>query len=214
MDIHLYGAIGDYFDGLTSGWLRDELQRAGRDEPITLRINSPGGLIMETVAMIELLGRHRGPIDATIDGLAASCASYLAATIPKVSIAQGGMLMIHDPWALSVGTASDLRKEADVLDKMAANIGAAYAAKCGKTDIEVRAAMAEETWLTADEALAWGFVESVTDSQAKGCRVPAGMGYRKQPAASLLDQPTADGRHAAVARRSMQRRMEFERVAG
>lgn len=184
MDIFLYDVIGDdwYGDGAaTAKGLRDELSRIDAEEPVTLRINSPGGDVMEAVAMVELLGQHRGEVTAKIDGMAASAASFLAATIGKVTMAKGGLYMIHNPWSIVVGEADDMRREADVLDKVRENLAAQYESRSKLSYDDVVAAMNAETWYTADEALAAGLVDAISDASAKAMAIPKKLGYKNAP---------------------------------
>lgn len=197
MDIFLYDVIGDAYWGdgaATAKGLRDELAKVAADEPVTLRINSPGGDVMEAVAMVELLAKHAGPVDAKIDGLAASAASFLAATIGKVSIAEGGLYMIHNPWSIAVGEAEDFRREANVLDKVRDNLVAQYVRRSGKLSAEeVRSAMDAETWYTAPEALEAGFVDEVSGG-AKAMVIPAKMGFRNAPKIEPSPEKAPEGR--------------------
>lgn len=185
MDIYIYDEIGrGYFgDGVTAKGLRDQLLDAEPDEPIELRINSPGGDVMEAVTMIELLKAHRGEVTARIDGMAASAASYLAATCDKVTMAKAGLYMIHDPWSGVVGGADAMRREADVLDKVRDNLAAQYAGRpaCKLSLDEVLALMAAETWYTAEEAKAAGFVDELTGAAVKAMSIPKKFGFKNAP---------------------------------
>jgi ATP-dependent Clp protease protease subunit len=185
MDIYLYDVIGDDFFGdgaATAKGLRDELLKAEADEPITLRINSPGGDVMQAVAMLELLDSHRGEVTARIDGMAASAASYIAAACSKVTMAKGGLYMIHNPWSVVVGGSDAMRREADTLDKVRVNLAQQYAARTDKLSREeIEAAMTAETWYTAEEALAAGFIDEISGGAAKAMAVPKRLGFKNAP---------------------------------
>lgn len=197
MDIFLYDVIGDDYWGdgaATAKGLRDELAKSAPDEAITLRINSPGGDVMEAVAMVELLAKHQGPVDAKIDGLAASAASFLAASIGSVTIAEGGLYMIHNPWSIAIGEAEDMRREAALLDKVRDNIVAQYVRRSGKLSAEeVRSAMDAETWYTAPEALEAGFVDAISGG-AKAMKIPAKMGFKNAPKIEPKEKAAAKDR--------------------
>jgi ATP-dependent Clp protease protease subunit len=78
--------------------------------------------------------------------------------------------MIHNPWTITMGDSEELRKNADVMDKMKAGIIAAYRQKSHLSEQEISDLMDEETWMTAEEALENGFVDSIDktdDSSAK-----------------------------------------------
>jgi hypothetical protein len=73
--------------------------------------------------------------------------------------------MIHDPWSIVVGNARDMRKEADVLDKISdSSIVRSYAGKSGMDEDSILALMKDETWFTSEEALEAGLVDEVTES--------------------------------------------------
>jgi ATP-dependent Clp protease, protease subunit len=71
------------------------------------------------------------------------------------------MLMLHDPSALVLGTAADMRAMADALDKMKAGMVAAYRDKSGRDDAEIEALLAAETWLSAQEAVDLGLADRI-----------------------------------------------------
>jgi hypothetical protein len=71
------------------------------------------------------------------------------------------MLVLHDPSGLVAGTASDMRAMAEALDRMKAGMVAAYQDKSGRDDTEIEALMRDETWLSAQEAVALGLADRV-----------------------------------------------------
>lgn len=90
-------------------------------------------------------------------------ASVIAMAGEEVVMADNAMMMVHNPWSMSVGDADDLRKEADVLDKLKATLVSAYVRKTGRERGEIEAMMDEETWLDSTEAVAMGFADSIED---------------------------------------------------
>lgn len=128
---------------------------------IDLHLNSPGGEALEGVAILNLLRAHPAKVTATVDGMAASAASFIAAGADETIMARNSQLMIHDAWGLVVGNAQDMTELAAVLDKLSNNIASIYAEKAGGTTAEWRAAMKAETWYNADEAVTAGLADSV-----------------------------------------------------
>lgn len=158
-EILLYDEIG--FFGIDANSFVRELKTIDA-ETIHLRINSPGGSVFDGVAIHNALKDHPAKIVSHIDSLAASMASVIALAGDEIVMAENAFFMIHDPWTLTVGNAQQLRKDADLLDKIAdTTIRTSYMTKTGKSEDEVRAWMADETWFTAEEALAAGFVDSI-----------------------------------------------------
>lgn len=131
---------------------------------ITLRINSPGGDVFDGAAMYNAIANHPAKVKAKIEGLAASMASVLALAADSVEMEKNAFFMIHDPWSIVIGSASDMRKEADLLDKVGSTIVNTYVENSNLSEAEARDAMAEETWYTAQEAKDAGFVNKVINS--------------------------------------------------
>ena len=132
----------------------------GYEGRLTVRINSAGGSVDEAIAVYNALERHKGGVDVAIDSLAASAASYIAMVGKSISIADGGMVMIHSPWTLAMGNSSELRKTADILDKYEERIAGAYKKRMGLDDEAMKALLADETWYNATEAIAAGLADS------------------------------------------------------
>ncbi len=134
---------------------------------IHLRVNSPGGSVFAARAMEQALRGHKGKVIVHIDGLAASAATFIAMAGDEVVMAKGAMFMIHKAWTGMWGNSEDLRKEADLLDKIDGTLAETYADKTGKGQDEISAWMAAETWFTAQEALDAGFADSIAEQDAK-----------------------------------------------
>lgn len=134
---------------------------------IHLRVNSPGGSVFAARAMEQALRDHKGKVIVHIDGLAASAATFIAMAGDEVVMAKGALFMIHKAWTGMWGNSEDLRKEADLLDKIDGTLADTYAEKTGKDVAEISGWMAAETWFTAQEALDAGFADSIAESEAK-----------------------------------------------
>src|SRR5690606_8239732 len=93
-----------------------------------------------------------------IDGLAASAASFVAMAGDEIRIAKNAMMMIHEVsiW-MTGGRSEDLQKKADIINKLNETLVDIYLP---------RAEMAAETWFTAEEAVAWGLADMITDTEA------------------------------------------------
>lgn len=177
-EIFLYDEIGEW--GISARRFAQELKALGPVAKITVRINSPGGQIFDGFAIYHLLKRHSAHVVVTIDSLAASMASVVAMAGDEVRIAATAMLMIHDPLAGEYGDADDLRDMADLLDQLKASIVGAYVARTGLDADKVGQLMADETWLTAEQAVALGFASAIDEPLAvTACVDPAR--YHKTP---------------------------------
>jgi ATP-dependent protease ClpP protease subunit len=166
--VTLYDEIGAFGAG-SKEFLADLGKLAGQH--IHLRINSPGGSVVEGTAIYNALRRHEGGLTVHIDAMAASMASVIAMAGKPVYMADNALLMIHNPWTVSMGESKDLRKEADLLDKLKVNLRNAYVRKTGINAEEIGAMMDAETWLDAVEAVALGFADAIEEGVAAAASV-------------------------------------------
>ena len=161
VNIHMYGIIdADY--GLNAADLIAALP--ADDTPVNIFLNSPGGDVFEARAMAALIARHAGPVTTTIDGLAASAATYFALSASKVQITEGSLFMVHNSWTWAFGNKHDLRTTAELLDKVDGTIAADYARKTSASAEQIAAWMDAETWFTAQEALDNKFIDTLLPS--------------------------------------------------
>ena len=170
-EIWIYDEIGeDWFgEGLTAKAFVEEIG-AIKAPAIDLHINSPGGSVFDGQAIYNAIQRHPAKVTSYIDWLAASIASTIALAGDKVVMAANALFMIHQPWGLAMGPASEMRSMADVLDKIAGTLVAIYAAKSSKDEADIMSAMDAETWYTAAEAAEYGFVDEVGDEMKLAAR--------------------------------------------
>lgn len=158
----IYDEIGGW--GIRAIDLINEINSGDTKLPLNVYINSPGGDLVEALAIFNVIKRYEGYTTAYIDGIAASSASYISMAFDKVVMPENTMMMIHDPISYAVGNADDMRETADLLDKFKNSILSGYADKSGKTVDEISALLSNETWLTAKEALDIGFADEIIDA--------------------------------------------------
>ena len=164
-EIWIYEYIGEDFwtgGGVTAKNFQKDLD-AIKAKQIDLHINSPGGDVFDGVTIYNLLKQHPATITTYIDGLAASIASVIALAGDKVYMAENALYMIHNPWGFAMGDANDMRKTADVLDKIRSSMLTTYISASGKPEEEIIPLLDAETWMDAEEAKAFGFVDEVTE---------------------------------------------------
>jgi ATP-dependent protease ClpP protease subunit len=157
-EVLLYDALGR--EGVTSKQFIQDLQ-AMQGEDVTLRINSPGGDVFEGVAIYNALRSYAGRVHVVVDSLAASAASVVAMAGGDIVMAANAMMMIHDPFTLTIGTADDHRRQSDLLDQVAEPLVAAYVEQTGASATRIRQMMKAETWMDAPTALRLGFADEI-----------------------------------------------------
>jgi len=167
-DIKIYGEITDlkfWDDDVTPTEFQEELDALGDLEQLNVFINSPGGSVFAGFTIYNILKRNSAKVMTQVDGLAASIASVIFEAGDERVMATNGMLMIHNPMVGIFGYAEDLRKYADLLDKISGPIRGSYTNRTKVSDDEVRKMMDAETWMTAEEAVEMGFADSVDADQ-------------------------------------------------
>ncbi|MBT8123899.1 MAG: Clp protease ClpP, partial [Gammaproteobacteria bacterium] len=163
-DVYIYDAIG-FFGIEAEAFVKDF--DAIKADKINLRINSPGGDVFDGMAIFNAIKRHPAKVTTEIDGVAASMASLIALAGDTVNMSELGLFMIHEPFSLVLGTADDMRSEADLLDKIADQGVSIYQASSNLTEMEIMAAMSAETWYTAEEAYDAGFIHNIVENESK-----------------------------------------------
>jgi len=191
----LFGSVGNIGaeDGefFTHAMVRQALATHG-SRPLSVYINSYGGLADEGVAIHNLLKSHAGKITVTIDGLAASASSLIAMAGADIAIRRGSLMMIHDPSVVAGGTANDLEKTASSLHILGDQMAEIYASRSGKSVTKVRNMMIAETWFSPEEAVRQGFADRVDIVVSKAAASTTRRAGRATAAAMQLGQ-TADG---------------------
>ncbi len=163
-EIDIFDEIGLF--GITAADFKDELKEKDSGKPITVSINSPGGSVFDGVAIYSLLAERRERVKVEVYGIAASIASVIALSGIELVMRDGSFFMIHDPWSLTMGDATEHRKTADILDKIGGQIMDIYRQHTYMTDEELDQAMKEETWYTSKEAVEMGFAVRVEGEKA------------------------------------------------
>ena len=192
-EILIYDEIADPFFseflgiGISAKSFAKELKDLGEVKALDIRINSPGGDVFQGQAIYSLLKAQKARKTVYVDGLAASIASVIAMAGDEIVIPENAMLMIHNPSGSVLGTAGDMRKMAEDLDKVAESISAVYVRKTGQDEAMIKKLMDEETWMTGAEAVELGFADRQMEAVQMAAKfdlsqfrnVPAGL----QPAA-------------------------------
>jgi len=163
-EIDIFDEIGMW--GITAADFKDELKEKDNGKPIKVSINSPGGSVFDGIAIYSLLAERRDRVSVEVYGIAASIASVIALAGSQLVMRDGSFFMIHDPWSLTMGTAEEHRKTAEILDKISSQIMDIYRQHTALTDDELEAAMKDETWYTAEDAVLAGFAHHVEGAKA------------------------------------------------
>lgn len=169
LELLVYDSIGESFwgGGVTAEAVKQKLNEAGDVSKITMRINSPGGDVFEASAIYSVLTQHKADVECYVDGLAASAAFTIAMAGDTIHISESAMMMCHNALGMCFGNGNDMREMAKLLDKVSGTMRDIYSAKSGMKADDVQALMDAETWMTAAEAVEYGFADDVVKRDPK-----------------------------------------------
>ena len=157
-EILIYGVIGmDFWSGggNTSDGFAEEFSALEKEfDTILVRINSPGGDIIEGLAIYNLMAQSQKEVNTRIDGVAASMGGIIALAGKKVSAPKTSIFMIHCASTCMCGNASDFRETADQLEIWDGSLIPAIAKKTGLTEDDVKAKWfdGKDHFLTGEQA--------------------------------------------------------------
>ena len=160
--IDIFGVIGIWWDGVESKQFVEDIKALDVDE-ITINISSPGGFVDDGLMIYDAIRSHRARVTARLSGLVASAATWIACAADKVIASDTLLYMIHNVQGVAVGTKDDMRKAADLNEKMEDVIINLYRKKTGQRKSQLQKWLDAETWFTVDEAIENGFVDEKGD---------------------------------------------------
>jgi ATP-dependent protease ClpP protease subunit len=164
--MRIYEEIGESpwsSSGMTVKKFSEELNSLNGVKRLNVHINSLGGDTFTAQAIYSILSDFDAKKTAYIDGVAASAATIIACAADEVIARENSSWMVHLPWMVAIGNVHTMRKAAEDLEAITAPVVAVYRTKVGgKIDDEkIFKLMEDETWMTAEKALEYGFVDKV-----------------------------------------------------
>ncbi|WP_304182060.1 head maturation protease, ClpP-related [Leptotrichia trevisanii] len=164
-ELMLYGDIGESFWGDTVSAKEVTEYLADLDvENIDVYINSNGGVVDTAIAINNALRRHKAKVTVNIDGIAASAATLITCAGDTVRMPKNALFMIHNPSTIAMGDSEEMRKQADVLEKYKNSITETYLQKVNIDKEKLSELMDNESWLSAEEALEYGFIDEIIEN--------------------------------------------------
>ncbi len=195
-ELELYGEIG--WDVQAPKFLA-ELRKVTAGT-ISLRINSPGGHVFDGLAIYNALRDHAARVEVSVDGVAASAASFIAMAGDQVVMNRGSQMMIHDAWLVTAGDEAEHLTSAELLGRTSNMIAALYAGRAGGPVAEWRERMRAETWYSAEEAVDVGLADELVEIAATSASLRnalSGVGQAVHDAVRNASRPAAAPDHAA-----------------
>lgn len=166
-ELLLYGNIANetwFDDVITPKQFAADIRALG-GKAVTVRINSGGGDVFAAQAIYNQLKSYTGNVSVMIDGICASAATIIACAGKTITMPSNAIFMIHNPavgvcdW-LDAKNLEALSKQLEAVKQTIVNV---YLQRVGNnlTETQIKHMMDKETWMTADEALGYGFVDTI-----------------------------------------------------
>jgi ATP-dependent protease ClpP protease subunit len=171
-EMELYGPISEFSwfgDEITPRIFKEQLYANGKNGPVTVRLNSPGGDLIAASVISATMRDYPGSVTVKIDGLAASAAVMVALGGDRVKIQASAYMMVHNPMVGIMGffNVDELKGMIGELKTIKDGIVEGYAAKTKMDADKLSKLMNDETWMTASEAVANGFADEVISGSSK-----------------------------------------------
>ena len=144
------------------------------EDDVIVRVNSGGGLVTAGMEIYSLL-HGLDNVTVEITGIAASAAGVIAEAGKTVKMHPVSMIMIHNVSGVFDGDYHDMKHAAGVLQDMNAAMAGAFVEKSGRPIDEVLSIMDKETWLTADQALEYGFADEIIHADVQAVNAYNGL---------------------------------------
>lgn len=160
--IFLNGEVNDTVSALICAQLLF-LEAEDPRRPISLYINSPGGVVTSGLAMYDTMRFIRAPVHTLCMGTARSMGSFLlmAGQPGERVVLPNASILIHQPSGGFQGQASDMAIHAEEILKTKQRMTQLYADHCGRSYEEFERAMDRDRFMTAEEAVEWGLVDRI-----------------------------------------------------
>lgn len=153
-----------FADGYTLKNLQEDLEDWGG--ALTIEINSRGGDPIEGLAMYDYLKGLKGKITAFIIGQCSSAATLIACAADTVKATKYSRWLVHRVVGSAEGTSDEIQGALDAVRSLDNQIIEIYISKTGKTESELLTLMNKDTYLTAEEAKEWGFIDEIINYQS------------------------------------------------
>lgn len=196
--------------GLTAKQFDASLKELGSPGSILLRINSPGGDVMDAMAIYTMLKASKAKVTARIEGIAASAASLIAMACDRIEIAENAYMLIHQPWTVASGSADDLATAAGDLERMSDSYARIYSSRSGQPIAAVKALMEEDRLMNADEAVRRGYADSLASGMGDAPNMST-LPRKHRTAIKAARRDRSHGWDAAIALATGKRTLNLQR---
>jgi len=146
------------------------LESENPKKEIHMYINSPGGVVTAGLAIYDTMQYVRPPVQTLCIGQAASAASLLLCAGQKGFrfCLPNSRLIVHQPSASFYGQAGDIARHAQEVLNLKRRLNEIYAKHTGQLVAAVEKALDRDTYMTPEEAKAFGLIDDVMGRRPEG----------------------------------------------
>jgi len=166
-EIVIDGYIGPY--GYSKQFVKSMLE--GSKDEVTVKVSSLGGDVDHALAIHDMFAQQ-GNVIIVYTGFNASSATILSLGASTIKMSENSFYLIHKvmSWVDAWGYMNEdqieeaiqqLEKDKNNNAKITLQLAKMYSKKSGKPISDILDLMKEETWLSAEEAKSWGFVDEI-----------------------------------------------------
>lgn len=143
------------------------LESENPDKDISLYINSPGGSVTATMAMLDTMNYVQSHIQTICIGMAASGAAVLlsAGEQGKRFCLENSEVMIHQPHGGAEGQATDIEIRAEWYAKIKERINEILAENTGQSLEKIKDDVERDFFMSATEAKNYGIIDEIMKSK-------------------------------------------------
>ena len=144
------------------------LESENPKKEIAMYINSPGGIVTSGLAIYDTMQYIRSPVSTACIGMAASMASLLLCSGEKGMrfSTPNSRILVHQPSGGFRGVASDIERHAIDILAMKRRLNEIYVKHTGQPYETIEKTLDRDSFMTAEEALAFGIVDKVFEKRA------------------------------------------------
>ena len=139
---------------------------------VTLRINSPGGEVVEALAIHDLIKASEKSFTCEVYGLCASAATLIALACDSIKMAENATWMVHEPSFTIGGTLAECDNMRETMSALRDKVYAIYSAATGKDAETLASDHSADKYYSATEALAYGWVSEILSVEAPETPAP------------------------------------------
>lgn len=163
--VELFGDIGNSW--FTDGWTLEKFKEQIKGvtaSNLTIQVKSLGGDVFEAFSIYDEIRRHPARVTVEVVGSSASAATIISCAADHIRISENSRYLVHNAQTFVDGNKESLKEAYEQLVSIDNQILDIYVKRTGKSKEVLAELMKEEKWMTAAEALEWGFVDEIVKS--------------------------------------------------